>query len=536
MTKLVSFHDFKIINYVAKTYISGARKFDFKEERVENLPFIESGHIIDLKDSYINYTGCNLILRLGKSKKTFYVKTPNCSMKKLGVWKKRSNSRHYEKGTLSIARARELAVKHIESVLNNALDDTAISNMTIKEYLETGQYEIDRNKIKLKSNKIKPLRKEIIKVILHGARRILEYKICDIHVSWIDILKEDWDSTYNHKTINKPVTKTLDSQRRYFTVINAMFNLWDRAGYIRKNPMGEFVSDFYDPAKKAGKRMVNTINEVSTKEAADFVIEKLPENTAKLMHGKIVLATMVLTGCRNCEVFRNYSHNWDFQNRQMTIPGEIIGKTSDTRTIPIEHDSYWEMMKRYFNMPYPYFYKTKKEFLLPNDNTSTGHATDNCIREQWKKFKFNFNIPQKKRAYDFRHTFANNLRKQGHDVAAVAYYLGDDPETVATYYFTKDPEIARSAIKSLHSNERENKSIIDNSSSFNKTASNALVEVHEKHMPAPIRHIFDMYKSGRIFDGKMTVVDFAKFISLASAMKDKLVDEESKLWITLQAA
>ena len=457
-------------------------------------------------------------------------------MKKLGVWKKRSNSRYYEKGTVSVARARELAVEHIENVLNNALSDTAISNMTIKEYLETGQYEKDRNKIKLKSNKIKPLRTEIVKVILHGARRLLDYKICDIHVSWIDILKEDWNSIYNHKTINKPVIKTLDSQRKYFTVLNAMFNIWDRAGYIRKNPLADFTSDFNDPAKKARKRMVHTINEVSTKESADFVINELLETTPKLMHGKIVLATMILTGCRNCEVFRNYFHNWDFQNRQMTIPGEIIGKTSDTRTIPIEHDGYWNMLKRFFSMPYPYFYKTEKEFLLPNDSTATGHATDNCIREQWKKFKFNFNIPQKKRAYDFRHTFANNLRKEGHDVAAVAYYLGDDSETVATYYFTKDPEIARSAIKTLHSENANN--LKPNLGSLSASSANAidLVEVHENFMPGAIKNLFNMYKSGKICNGKMSSSNFSKFIEIANSMREKFTDEESKLWLTLQAA
>lgn len=533
MGKTVDFKDFKLSDYVAKTYISANRKFEFKEDRIEHLPFINSGHIIDLADSYINYSGCNLIIRLGKTKKTFYVKTPCSTMKRLGSWKKRTNSRYYEKGTLSVAKARELAVEHIETALFNSLDDTAISNLTIKEYLTSGQYEKDRTKIKLKSNKVKPVQQKIINKIMHGARSILDHKICDINVTWIDLLKEDWNKEYIHKGFNKPTIKTIDTQKRYFTIINAMFNLWDKANYIRKNPLADFASDFNDPSKKAGKRMVNTINEISTKEAADYVIYDLPEVTPKLMHGKIVLATMILTGCRNCEVFRNFTDSWSFQSRKMTIPGEIIGKTADTRVIPIEHDGYWKMLERYFSMPYPFFFKTQKGYLLPNDGTSTGHATDGCIREQWKKFKFTFNIPQKKRAYDFRHTFANNLRGKGHDVATVAYYLGDDPETVSTYYFTKDPEIARVAIKSLHTNNNESQS--DNSAISNYEVID-LVEVHEECMPIEIKQIFDMYKSGRISNGKMTPADFSKFVSIANSMMDKLCDEESLMWILLQAA
>ncbi|MDK1287430.1 tyrosine-type recombinase/integrase [Pseudoalteromonas umbrosa] len=519
--------DFKLEDYVAKTNRFADRLFDFKDDRIDKLPFVK-GKVIELRDSYFPERGYNLILRLTPTQKTFYVKTPKKSMVKLGVWKKRTNSRHYEAGTLSTGKARELAAEHFESIKYSTLDETAIANMTIREYLETGQYTKDRSKFKIKNNKVKPLRASIVGAIAHGARSILDFKICDVSIGWLDLLKKDWNEAYVSQGNSKSKLKSKDTQRKYFTMINAMMGIWDTAGYIRKNPFANCASDFHDAAKSMGKRQINTINEVSTVELVEYIINELPEDTPKQMHGKIVLATMVLTGVRNCEVYRNFRTNWNSFNRTITIPGEIILKTNDTRIIPIENDLYWDMMERYFSMGPEYYYETDKSFLLPNPHSKTGHASENCTAELWKKVKVRFGIPTNKRAYDLRHTFANNLRKENHDIAQVAYYLGDDIDTVAKYYFSKDPEAGRDAIKRMHQQKK--------TTSTEVHQEDARVDIDESFMPTEVKRIFGMYKLGKVNNGKMSTADYQGFLKLIKSMPDQISDADSQLWLQIQAA
>lgn len=530
--KQIKKEEFVLNNYVAKTYISGNRKFMLKEGRIENLPHIENG-VIDIQDSHIPDKGFSLILRLSKTQKTFYFRSPTSTMKKIGTWQARTNSRYYAKGSVSLAKAREIAGEMTDESRLNSLDQSGIAHLTIKEYLECGQYKRDREIKKIKSNKIKRLDDRTVNNILHGARTLLDYKIKDINVEWFDLLQSDWNTPYQHKGNNTETVKSLDTQRKYYTMINAMFNVWEKAGYIRKNPIGDLVTTFKDESKSDDKRIVNTIDEVPIKEAVDYVIEKFDESTPKSFHGKIVLTTMMLIGCRNCEVYRNYKRNWDFAKRSVTIPGEIILKTHDTRVIPIEHEGYWKMMKRYFSKGSPFYYATKQGFLLPNPDSKTGHATDNCTREHWKNFKVIFNIPQKKRLYDFRHTFANNLRTLGHDVATVANYLGDDPATVAKYYFKKDSEIARNEIKSLHSGEgvslrNETSELVE------AKAAELWVETHEEYMPPKILSFFNMFKSGKVRDGKILQSAFSNFLKLLNSIDANFNEPESQAWLAMQ--
>ncbi|MDN3651666.1 site-specific integrase [Thalassotalea ponticola] len=447
--KIIKKSHFELSNYVTKTYIAGSRKFMFKEDRIDKLPLIEGG-VIDLQDAHVADRGYSLILRLTKTQKTFYFRSPNSGMQKLGTWKKRTNSRYYPKGTISLPKVREMVSELIDLDRAKSLDSSGIARMTIREYLESGQYEKDREKVKLKSNKVKKVHHRTIKAIAHGARSILDQKIKDLNAEWLDTLRNDWRTNYHHKGNGTTTVKSLDTQRRYYTMINAMFNVWEKAGYIRKNVIGDLITSFVDDSKKSEKRLINVIDEISVKDAVDYVIEHFEQSTPKLMHGKIVLTTMMLTGCRNCEVYRNFESSWNFTKKTFTVPGQIILKTNDTREIPIEHEGYWKMMNDYLSMGGQFFYKTKEGFMLPNANSADGHATPNCTNDHWPKFKSIFGIPQKKRLYDFRHTFANNLRKLGHDVATVAYYLGDDPSTVAKYYFRKDSELARDAIRNIH--------------------------------------------------------------------------------------
>ncbi|MCH1931861.1 site-specific integrase [Shewanella sp. A25] len=528
MKTLIKSSEFKLENYVTKSNRLGERVFEFKDDRIDKLPFVTDG-VIELRDSYFPEKGENLILRITSTQKTFYLKTKNKPMKKIGVWKKRTNSRHYEKGTLSSAKARELAVEHFNLIRYTTLDETAIANMTIREYLDSGQYLKDRSKIRVKNNKVKPLSPKSIKTIRHGARAILDFKICEIRSEWLDLLRDDWNSDYVSKGNSKETSKSKDTQRKYFTIINAMFSIWDTAGYIRKNPLSNCANEFYDAAKDMTKRQVKTIDEVSTHELVDYIIDELPENTPKQMHGKIVLSTMALAGVRNCEVYRNFYHNWNFVNREITIPGEIIKKTNDTRTIPIENDKYWGMIRRYFSMGGEFFYKTKNEFLLPNSSTQMGHATENCTVEIWKKVKVRFDIPMTKRAYDLRHTFANNLRKENHDVAQVAYYLGDDIDTVAKYYFKKDPEAGRDAIRKIHQPQ------VAETLTANQSA-DLLVDIEEGFMPSTIQRVFNIYKLGKLMDGKMRLTDYKKFLQLLNSLPDQTADPESKFWLQIQAA
>jgi integrase len=519
--------------------------FQFKDSRIAALPFCKSkngvevyhwGEITD--DEGVKVEGAILVLRIIKTKKTFYARYKNKMSPSLGSWiNNDTNKTIFKKGEAIVRIAKQRLVEYVRHQESRDLSVAHIADWTIEKYIDS-KYEADREKYQIKNNSKKPVSYETRKTIKSDIKIKLNKKLKDINIEWLDDLIEYWETDKENPTNGKIGHKGKDSQRKSYTQINAMFNTCVRAGYIPKNPFDGETWRFANNDDE--ERELKTID-IDADIALKFIFVQAPGS----MQGKILLASMMMGGFRNSEVYRNYSKNFRINQREIFIPAHISQKTNKSRTVPIENDYYWEKVEEYFQSPDYQNYKNEDGHFLPmqrkpaqktiqRKGDKAAHATDAVKRPVWKAFKTNFNLEEAIRAYDFRHTFITNAarRLQLHEVVK---YSGNSPEMVVNHYAKVDQEKDRHVFAEFQSSKVNKKDKIQIDNQMNSI--DEIVIVNDKAIPISIQNHWFIFKSGKIMpNSRIKRIDFLKFVKFIHKLFDsgKISDKDTEIWLQMQ--
>ena len=547
-TKLVTrnefreFYDEKIANRYKKPDSNST--FEFSDDLIKKLPFCKEpidlfnrAKIIDVNNNIVKKA--ILVLRINKTKKTFYLKYNGKNIGKIATWVNNKTNRSYFKESEANVREalKRAAIKARNEELKNP-DVAHIANLTIKQYLEQ-QYKADRLVYKISNGSIKPVKDNVIKTITSDITPLLNEKIKNIKESWIDVLIDYWDTEKPHPThIDTVCVKAKRTQRKAYTQINSMFNICVKAGYIAANLINGNTGLFKDIQEEEIE--INTID-LDADTALKYIFEKAKGS----FQGKILLASMMMGGFRNCEVYRNYVKNYKIKAREVFVPAHITDKTNKSRTVPIENDYYWLKVKEYLNSSEYLSHKNEADHLLPmkglaskkrreKEGNGPFHSTDAIKKPVWTDFKQHFGIEDHIVPYDFRHTFGTNVADEL-DIHYGADLLGDNLDTYVKHYRKKD--LDKKARPSLAKFQSSRKSQIEEAP---QTAHDnaAIVLASKDAMPKSITKIFDMFKNGKVVpqENHLLKSDWDKFVTLIKAQKEggMLEDPMLDLWLSMQ--
>jgi len=460
-----------------------------KDSSIQKLPFIDDG-IVDIYDVAIDaseHQGYRLVLRLSKLKKTFYIVNKKRKItKKIGTWIKKPDSKYEPppEGCIWVAEVRKI-FKDLVSEKEVTKDDSSnVAEMTICDYLLT-RYQNDRLKTTIKSDVIKPVRIETIKSILSVYGPWLDKKIGEAKSSWPQDFKDYWLVTDRYNAANRKTSKlTTESMRKYYTYLNAMFGICVKRGYIAKNHI-----DGYTHLFERTKSEKVTVYEYDYDDVLEFIFSDEVEE--KLSH-KLIVASMIVTGGRNSEIYKNYRENFRIDKREVFIPGSISKNKNVSRPIPVESDFYWQMVEAYVED----LELNQHGHMFPSKKAKNGHVTDNVYRGVWESIKTKYGLNKYARLYNNRATYGTRLARE-HSVDVAAKTLGDSLETTAKYYLHHDIEVIRPALKKMFNRKSKNEDISKSSSPVYVREEQETELVRVGKMPPEVKNLFEQFLSGR---------------------------------------
>ena len=520
---------FNVAEYVGEK-ASSATSFALKETHIEKLPFISKG-VVDIYDTSIDaehHGGYRLVLRLSSLRKTFYIVNKKRKFtKKIAAWSSRPEDGIYADGFTGLKQVRE-QFKSLIAETEATKDDTSnVSEMTIKDYLLT-RYTRDRETTTIKSGVIKPVRKETIAAVISALEPWMNFKISQAKETWPQEFKDYWKDLVKVNPSNgKETLLKEDTMRQYYTALNAMFSICVKRGYIAKNKIDGHIHLF-----KRTKNEKIVVYEYDYEDVLTFIFSDQVQE--KLSH-KLIVASMIVTGARNSEIYMNYSENFRIEKREIFIPGEISKNKNVNRTVPVESDLYWLMVAEYLNE----LELNKYGHMFPSKKAKDGHVTDNTYRDVWEAVKKKYNLKKHARLYNNRSTYGTRLAKE-HSIEIAAKMIGDSLETTAKYYLHTEPDIARGSLKKMF-NKTEPSSASENSTSVENRATtddkNTRAKIQIGKLPECVNELFEQFLGGKdaeVLAGKVEKDVWVQFISkIAMRVQKGKASREEEDWFEL---
>ncbi len=495
--------DFNIQDYVDKHYIEKRNgktinRFMFTDKRIDDLPFIEEG-IIDFKDSQTDknlFIKANLVIRISKTTKVFYPQFNGKMGKKLGNWMKRPKSGgHIPKGLLTTTMAKELFKERYED--QEALDDRVsyMKRKTILDYIEN-HYTEDRKDTPLDSGKCTPLSTKTKKVLLADFRPWLDFKLEDVNSGWAKEFKAHWsrkrrleiDSETGEK---KEISVSTGSMRKSFVIFKAMIGICKTLGYIAKNPLMNQGHLFPENPIKEKNHFIIDRGEVVKFIFSEEFEKYYPHTYTANFEGKIIVASVVLTGCRPIEIRSNYKNNFRINDRLINIESGLQKKTSHGRNTAIENDLYWQMVQLFIEK---YYINNVDGRMFYSHNSSSGYVSETKYRYHWQAVKEKFGLDKNDLLYHNRHAMATVA---AHEIGPekAASMLGHS-ESIANknYINTVSPKVrdVMRKIQNSDNTEQLREAHIE-SNSIERT--DKIIEL--KAMPDSIRHLYEVFAGVR---------------------------------------
>jgi integrase len=501
--------------------------FIFKQGKIEDLPYVADG-IIDLYDSTTNSPGFSLILRLTHNAKTFYVKTKRCktvsfnSMRKIGVFAARPNGNKIKKAFVGITDARAIFDKKVKELSILSTEAQKVSEMTIREYIET-MYTEDRATSLLKNGKCKPVTEKTKKEILNDFALWIDKKINEATKEWPKDFKKHWLSItrIDEETNEKVCTTITGTMRKKYGMINAVFNMCETKGYIIKNPLDGQVALFPE-SKNRSRIEYNYVFE----EAIDFIFG---DDINSSLAGKLIVATMILTGSRNSEVFKNYRKNFNKETGVIFIPAHI-SKNGAERKVMIDNETYWKYFNLYLKIEYS---KNKYGHMFPSTRIDS-HVSPEVYRKVWPAVKLRFDI-EEGRLYDTRHTFAKKFNRK-HGISETADVIGDSIQTAHEHYVKGDEtqKLGKMASIQQKGTEKKSESIQEKPTTEH---SQQVITVNENILPDPLKPLFTAFKNGKAVpaEGQLFAEQWTKFVNFITKKHERSsLGEDVEDWLLMQ--
>ncbi|ELI0610105.1 site-specific integrase [Vibrio vulnificus] len=500
--------------------------FHFQDNLIQKLPFIKDKSI-DLYDLTNHVRRFSLVLRLGKKSKTFYIKQDQRAMRKLGRWIEPNNNTHIKPptGYLTTAMARAMFKQQAKELAFVAPEKAHFREWTIEEYLQE-QYAKDRLVYPNKRNEVKPIADLALKAIKRDIAPLLELKIRELNIGWLGKLEKYWSQSTTNPVSGVTKVRSVDTNRKSFTQINAMFNLWVKAGYVAKNPLEGQISRFRNKQDQNNEILI--FEDLSIEKTLSYLFS---EEVKCAMAAKLVLATMIVAGVRNSEAYRNFRENFDIERRELLVPETISLKTGKKRIIHIESNLYWQKVKEY--LASGEFFDNEYGHMFPSHKKSrTGHIANTCTREPWKAIKHHFRLHKDSRAYTFRHTYASKLANVA-TLEIAAAQIGDSLETTYKYYLKTDKEAVKKAASTI---QNDASSLRAQTSQDNSTQIDDLVAVYVDDMPQPVRQKFSAFASGNIgfSNNQIPLQQWNTFVIKLRELNDKKPNDEIEDWLFFQ--
>ncbi|WP_071487864.1 tyrosine-type recombinase/integrase [Vibrio barjaei] len=520
--------EFQLERYVkspSQRHETKKTSFHFQDNLIQKLPFIKDKSI-DLYDLTNHVRKFSLVLRLGKKSKTFYIKQDQRAMRKLGRWIEPDINTHIKPptGYLTTAMARSIFKKLAKELTFVEPEKAHFRDWTVEKYLSE-QYKKDRGRYPIKRNEKKPITEKTQKALQYDLSPLLQCKVREVNIGWLDILENYWREPKTNPSNGVTKTRSLDTNRKSYSLINAMCNIWVRAGYVSKNPLDGQASRFKD--KHAAQKPILVFEDLSLEDCLTFLFS---DNVKCAVAAKLVLATMIMGGVRNSEAYRNYRENFDIKNRRLTIPSTISLKTNKTRRVVIDSDLYWQKVDEYLNSE-EYFENSFGHMFPSKKGSKTGHIADTCTREPWKALKKHFELPRNSRAYTFRHTFASRLAKVS-DLQTTADQIGDSLATTDKFYLKINDEDIRQSVSQVQNDAQADIKAINTDTSLSEN----LVTVFTQDMPSLVQQRFNAFASGKKhYDGnKLPLELWDNFVSKLRELNDRKPNEEVEEWLFFQ--
>ena len=519
-TSLALKENFDVAEYVGLV-ASSKTSFVLKETHIEKLPLIIDG-VVDIYDTSIDaehHGGYRLVLRLSRLRKTFYIVNKKRKFtKKIGAWSSRPDDGIYADGFIGLKQVREQFKTLIVETEATKDDTSNVSDMTIREYLLT-RYTRDREITTIKSGVIKPVRKETIAAVISALEPWMNYKISQAKETWPQEFKDYWKALVKvNPTNGKETLLKEDTMRQYYTALNAMFSICVKRGYIAKNKIDGHIHLF-----KRTKAEKIVVYEYDYEDVLTFIFSDQVHE--KLSH-KLIVASMIVTGARNSEIYMNYSENFRIDKREIFIPGEISKNKNVNRTVPVESDLYWMMVGEYLNE----LELNRYGHMFPSKKAKDGHVTDNTYRDVWEAVKKKYNLKKHARLYNNRSTYGTRLAKE-HSIEIAAKMIGDSLETTAKYYLHTEPDVARGSLKKMFNksthtadiSEEKNDVKRDNTvqeAAKSKTKPKSNFKTNIGEMPESVNDMFKQFLGGKdveVKNGKIDKEVWEQFVAKVAA-------------------
>jgi hypothetical protein len=534
--------DFKIGNYVANQYIEKRNnkhinRFLFTDTRIKDLPFITEG-LVDFKDSHTDkerFIKANLILRITKTSRVFYVQFNGNMGKKLGNWMKRPKSGgHIPRGFLTTSMARaKLEERYKEQEL---LDDRVsfMKRKTLRYYIEN-HYAIDREDTPLDSGKCTPLMPATKNMLLRDFEPWLNRKMEDVKPEWAKDFKSHFEKKrkkeIDHNTgeeIYVPIST--GTMRKSFVVFKAMMGICKRLRYILKNPMMEQGHLFPEnPVKEKNHFIINrgdVVNFIFSKEFDQYHEYKNPVN----FEGKLIVATVVLIGCRPIEVQSNYKRNFRHEEKIIHIQPGLQKKTGNGRNNAVENDLYWKMIQEFINKHY---IDNEDDRMFYSPNSKSGFVSVSKYRHHWQAIKEKYGLEENDLLYHNRHSMSTDASWEVGSSKASALLGHSESIANKNYRDTVSPK-AREVMRKLQ-NSTENTTQLDVESETPATSNEEKI-IELKSMPESIREMYDIFSGIREVPGENQLFynDWIVFLSKIQQRAEKgKLDDEAEDWYEL---
>lgn len=152
-----------------KKRIRDVRRMDLTDEIIAQLPFVsksdstsKANHAVFITDDAYDSKeyGGRLQLKIGVNSKVWYAIPARRGKKgaatiRIGEWKLKESGYYIKGQEANVKTARDRFDEVIKNYFNETLVAKKEGDMTIREYLESGQYKIDRSKTATQGGKIK---------------------------------------------------------------------------------------------------------------------------------------------------------------------------------------------------------------------------------------------------------------------------------------------------------------------------------------------------------------------------------------------
>ncbi|HAS8589748.1 TPA: hypothetical protein I7788_17995 [Vibrio vulnificus] len=502
--KLVKKAEFELGDFVDKSGLHPNKEsvFIFKQSDIANLPLISDG-TIDLYDRSTQELGFSFVLRLSNKNKTFYIKAKKGTtvsinaMRKIGVFGSRVNRTRPPHPQIELSTAKDIFKEKVIELKKTSAEAVEVSNLTIREYLET-RYKDDRLNNNIKSGKRRPITDRTIKEIINSFPHWIDKKINSAHKGWVQEFEEYWKQAEvrDKQTGEIRSGTSTDTMRKKYTLLNAVFNMCALKGYIINNPIdgeiGRFPNSKFKSSINYDYNYEHITHEIFTN-----------EDVRGSLAGKLIVATMILTGARNSEVYKNYLQNFNPEKRTIFIPSEI-SKNKAQRTLKIDNDIYWEFWHLFYEREYR---DNPNQFMFPSVK-SRSHVTDGTYKPVWNSIKVIFGLTG--RLYDVRHTFARRANK-AFGIAITAEILGDSINTAYEHYVKGDETEKLNNMSKIQTATVEPKTTLPLTTQTN----DAIVNASGDLLPPSIRRHFNAFIGGKVLpeEGKMYKQQWDQFVA-----------------------